>query len=163
MAVEIERKFLVVNETWRSRSLKRRSISDHLIARFENENGKARIRICDGAAMLTIKGPRRGYSRNEFHVDLNEADAQSMVAEFASEPALMKTRHDIEHAGLVWQVDEYSGALEGLVTCEVELPSEDYPLEKPQWAGKEITVDVRYSSSTLAGELSIRDHTAGDA
>ncbi len=136
MAVEIERKFLVVNETWRSQSLKRRSISDHLIARFENENGKARIRICDGAAMLTIKGPRRGYSRNEFHVDLTEADAQSMIAEFASEPALVKTRHDIEHAGLVWQVDEYNGALEGLVTCEVELHPRTTPLRSHSGQGR---------------------------
>ncbi|MQY46520.1 CYTH domain-containing protein [Rhizobiales bacterium RZME27] len=160
MAVEIERKFLVVDNSWRSQSLKRRSISDHLIARFENENGKARVRICDGAAMLTIKGPRRGFSRNEFHVDLKEEDAQSMVAEFASGPALSKTRHDIEHGGLVWQVDEFGGHLEGLVTCEVELPSENYSFEKPLWAGSEITGDTRYSSSTLADVLSSRDHVA---
>ena len=97
---------------WRMQVRNSRLIVDHLIAHFKTE--KARIRLCDGSAVLTLKGQRRGLARCEYHLPLTWADAQAMVAEFSSVPALEKCRHEVEVAGLIWQVDEYSGGLAGL-------------------------------------------------
>jgi hypothetical protein len=81
MALEIERKFLVVDQTWRSLTSSSQHIMDHLIASFEN--GKARIRICGGSTILTLKGQRRGIARSEYHVPVSEVDARDMISEFA--------------------------------------------------------------------------------
>lgn len=149
MAVEIERKSLVAGVGWRSATRDRRDIADYLIARFEKESGKARLRICDGEAMLTIKGPRRGIKRNEIHVSLTDGDARSMIDEFVLAPPLRKIRHEVEFDGFLWQVDEYLGYLEGLVTCEIELPSEDSLFAKPPWLGREVTADTRFRATAL--------------
>ncbi|MBM3604171.1 MAG: adenylate cyclase [Alphaproteobacteria bacterium] len=147
MAVEIERKFLVTEATWRRDVNASHHITDHLIARFET--GKARIRMCDGTALLTFKGNRNGLSRSEYHLHLDPAEAANMIKDFASSPALQKWRHEVDVDGLTWQVDEYLGVLTGLVTADVELPHEQHALVQPFWAGPEITHDRRYSSSTL--------------
>ncbi|UWU31045.1 adenylate cyclase (plasmid) [Rhizobium sp. WSM1274] len=148
MASEIERKFLVVDEGWRDNVGSRFEIADHLIARFDN--GKARIRFCGEQPMLTIKGARRGLKRSEYHIPLADEDARAIVKEFSSGPALEKIRNEVDVCGLIWQVDEYLGLLSGLVTADVELPDEDYPLVLPDWAGPEITADPRFSSGFLA-------------
>lgn len=147
MFVEIERKFLIKDNSWRPEVICTRHISDHLVARFEA--GKARIRFCDAAATLTLKGERRGLKRSEFHVSLKQAEARAMVREFVSAPAVEKKRHDVEVAGVTWQVDEYLGVLEGLVTADVELPSEDFAFVIPGWAGREVTRDARFGASAL--------------
>jgi adenylate cyclase len=153
LALEIKRKFLVVSDEWRMLIRECRIITDHLIARFEDASGKARIRLCDNVAMLTIKGSRRGYARREFHIPLSHSDAASMIEELGQGAAVMKRRNEVSMDGLVWQIDEYLGKLSGLVTCDVELPSEDYSLSKPGWAGADITANATFSSSTLVALL----------
>lgn len=147
MSIEIERKFLVTSDAWRDQTLGCHYIKDYLVARFET--GKARIRVCDDQATLTIKGNRTGVSRSEFHFDLPPDQAADMISEFPSAPSLEKRRHDIQFCGLLWQVDEYLGALAGLVTCDVELPHEHHEFPRPSWAGRDITHDSRYSSAQL--------------
>jgi CYTH domain-containing protein len=148
LPLEIERKFLVAKASWRTHAKHSRYISDHLVARFSS--GKARIRICDNASTLTFKGLRQGLSRQEFHIPLEDEHAAGMIAEFATTPALEKQRHEVEVNGVTWQIDEFAGALHGLVTADVELPSETYNLTLPDWAGEEITGNRLFSSSTLA-------------
>ncbi|WP_435169074.1 CYTH domain-containing protein [Falsirhodobacter sp. 1013] len=147
MLVEIERKFLITSGTWRAGVRKTWHITDHLIAKFEL--GKARIRICEGEAMLTFKGQRSGCKRSEYHIPLDDQHARAMIADFSTAPAIEKNRHDVEVAGLVWQVDEYLGPLAGFVTADVELLREDHPLVLPTWAGREITSDARFGSAAL--------------
>jgi adenylate cyclase len=151
VALEIERKFLVIGDGWREQARTTLSITDHLIARFEM--GKARIRMCNNAATLTFKGKRRGISRSEYHIDLSPDEAEAMIADFSVAPPLQKRRHEVEANGLVWQVDEFGGSLTGLVTADVELPSEQHELVLPSWVDREITLDRTYSSSTLAARL----------
>lgn len=162
MALEIERKFLVVSDAWRRPDLAYRHIIDHLIARFEAEGGKARVRLCDDVALLTIKGPRRGYSRSEFHIPLDWQEAEIMVGELSRGAAIEKRRYEVYSNGLVWQVDEYLGALAGLVTCDVELISEGQPLMPPDWVGPDITGDSRFSSATLSELLETQDQSRID-
>jgi adenylate cyclase len=148
LALEIERKFLVKDYSWRASVTRSRHIEDHLIAKFEN--GKARIRVCESEITLTIKGPRRGFSRREYHVALSEDDGRSMIKDFAKGPGLEKMRHDVLIGDLLWQVDEYLGHLRGLVTADVELANEEQSFIEPSWVGMEITGDTRFSSSVLA-------------
>ena len=61
-----------------------------------------------------------------------------------------KRRYRVPFAGYVWEVDEFDGENRGLVVAEVELGSETETPELPDWAGKEVTGDVRYYNSALS-------------
>ncbi|SFB59188.1 CYTH domain-containing protein [Rhizobium sp. NFR07] len=148
MALEVERKYLVVNDTWRGEAAASRHIEDHLIARFEG--GKARVRLCEDQPTLTLKGERHGAARSEYHVSLTSDDAQGIISEFAKGPGLEKLRHEVKVGEHLWQVDEYLGPLLGLVTAEIELGAESEDFDIPEWTGREITGDTRLSSAVLA-------------
>ncbi len=55
-----------------------------------------------------------------------------------------KTRYEVPHAGLTWEVDVYGGSLAGIVLAEVELDHDDQPFEAPDWTGREVTGDPRF-------------------
>ena len=101
------------------------------------------------AAWLTIKGEGT-LSRQETEVALEPLAAVQMLA-VAGPHVIEKVRHRIDIGeGLVAEVDVYSGALEGLVVAEVELPSEDTPLPAVAWLGQEVTEDKAYKNKSLA-------------
>ncbi|TCS05372.1 CYTH domain-containing protein [Rhizobium sp. BK418] len=151
MSLEIERKFLVINDDWRPAVHSTVHIADHLIAQFDG--GKMRIRFCRRSSTLTIKGARRGVMRSEYHIPLSDTDAEAIIGEFSDGPALEKQRHEVDVHGLCWQVDEYQGPLRGLVTADVELPDPDFPVAIPDWAGPEITGDMTFASRRLADAI----------
>jgi CYTH domain-containing protein len=56
MPIEIERKFLLANDGWKSSVTRRIRIRDGLIA--SNNGNKARVRIADSNATITLKSRR---------------------------------------------------------------------------------------------------------
>jgi CYTH domain-containing protein len=80
-----------------------------------------------------------------------------MVAEFHRHPPSKNavTKWKSQGSSGEWT---YSGGLAGLVTADVELPSEEHPIIFPDWAGPEITHVDRYGTSTLAPSLFSAKH-----
>ena len=56
------------------------------------------------------------------------------------------------HDGLLWEVDEFLGDNAGLVVAEVELESADQVFAMPDWAGAEVTDELRYYNLALASK-----------
>jgi CYTH domain-containing protein len=150
MAKEIERKFLVKSDGWRSEVS---SSSDFLQAYIASGDDRSvRIRIMDGKrAKLTIKIGRELIARDEFEYEIPLADAEEM-AQNAIGVVLEKTRHEVEHEGYTWEVDVYAGAYKGLIVAEVEVEDEGALPDIPDWIGREITGDRRYSNLVMATE-----------
>ncbi len=146
MAVEIERKFLLVDESWRAGVVASDRLCDGLIARFGG--GKVRVRLGAETAWLTIKGPRSGISRLELEYEIPLADAQQMLA-LCDGPHVDKIRHTVVYEGLRWSVDEHLGPLAGIVFAEVELLHPDQHVPLPPWVGVEVTHDPAYRKETL--------------
>ena len=147
MALEIERKFRVADLSCtdgRSGLRMRQAYLDGSPALT------LRVRIGGDRAWLTIKGPTVGITRSEYEYPIPVADAEAMIHEFATDPVIDKTRYEIDHAGLCWEVDVFHGDNAGLVTAEVELTAENQVVELPPWLGREITDDRRYANSHLA-------------
>ena len=149
MGIEIERKFLVVGEAWqqapcRARMRLRQGYLSH------GPGATVRVRLADGVAFLTVKSAEAGVARAEFEYAIPTADAEAMLATLCAPPLLEKVRHEVEHAGLIWQVDEFAGPLAGLVLTEVELASPDQVLAIPPWAGPEVTGDPRFVNAALS-------------
>ncbi|BBE71725.1 CYTH domain-containing protein [Oharaeibacter diazotrophicus] len=147
MAIEIERKFLVVGEGWRDAVASADRFVDGLIA-AEGSN-KVRVRRYDARAVLTLKGPKHGISRDEFEYDIPLADADELLARRSIGPLIRKTRHMVPNGPDLWSVDVFEAELAGLVVAEIELDHEDRFFERPSWVGAEITHDRRYGSAAL--------------
>ncbi len=148
MAVEIERKFLVVGDQWRHDVEQ----STHIVQGYLASAGRAtvRVRIKGDDAFLTIKGRTEGISRSEYEYQIPVEDAQAMLAELAQGPVVDKVRHLVPSAGHMWELDVFAGDNEGLVMAEVELSSDDEAVDLPAWAGAEVSDDDRYYNVNLA-------------
>ena len=145
MGTEIERKFLVQGDGWRSAAGLR--LSQGYLCRDVART--VRVRLAGSQAFLTVKGASVGATRAEFEYPIPVDDARQLLA-LCDGPLIDKTRHTLNHAGMVWEVDEFHGANEGLVVAEIELASEDQAFGKPPWLGREVTDDARYFNSYLA-------------
>jgi CYTH domain-containing protein len=146
MAIEIERKYLVKNDTWRAGAKGRRMVQGYL---SRDPHRTVRVRISGEQAWMTVKGPTTGMSREEVEFPLDLGLAQELLGMSLDEP-IDKTRYDISFAGMLWEVDEFHGANAGLIVAEIELPHEDHAFEKPDWLGEEVTSERRYSNSKLS-------------
>jgi adenylate cyclase len=148
MPVEIERKFLVRGDAWREAA--RRS-AFMLQGYLSPEGGKCsvRVRIEGDVATLGIKAAVVGPARAEYTYEVPVADARELIENLCV-GVVEKVRHWVEHDGHTWEVDEFGGANEGLVTAELELGSEDEAFRKPAWLGREVTQDQRYYNHQLA-------------
>jgi len=147
MPVEIERKFLVANDGWRSAISDSEKLRDGLVGEFEGY--KVRVRLGENRASIAVKGPRFGSRRTEFEYEIPKADAVAMLNTVCGERCVEKTRHSVPHAGFIWAVDVYEGQLAGIVLAEIELSDEKQAFEKPDWLGTEITNDPRFHKRAL--------------
>ena len=149
MAIEIERKFLVIGEGWKAHITRRR----HLRQAYLSRQGRTsiRVRIVDAAsATLTIKSRGGRTSRAEFEYPLPLADALTLL-EFRDGLLLSKVRHEVRgNDGLTWEIDVFEGESTGLVIAEVELVHERQLVMLPPWIGREVTHEERYYNSRLA-------------
>lgn len=128
--------------------------SEEEIVIFQSEpDWIPRIRIKDGVSIFTVKGPRQGASGLELEWIVEDAAAAS-VLQWGPFPNVQKTRYCVVGVdGFVWEIDEFEGELAGLILAEVELPSEQQPVELPPWIGLELTGLRNWSNAALAETL----------
>jgi adenylate cyclase len=146
VGVEIERKFLLTGDGWRTLGQPVLLRQGYLSSQRERV---VRVRIEDGQAMLTIKGQSIGASRGEWEYPIPLADAAELLDNLCEKPLIEKYRTRVPVGGHVWEIDEFLGANQGLLVAEIELSSEGEAFEIPDWVGAEVTDDARYFNSSL--------------
>ena len=146
MGMEIERKFLVQDNSWRILASGTQYRQGYLNSAKERT---VRVRTIDDKGFLTIKGITTGASRIEYEYEIPAADADAILTDLCEKPLIEKSRYKIDYEGFVWEVDEFFGENQGLIVAEVELESEDQKFEKPEWIGDEVTGDPKYFNSNL--------------
>jgi adenylate cyclase len=148
--VEIERKFLVTELP--------AEIADHPGQRIEQgylaiapDGVEVRVRRRSGEATLTVKsGP--GLLRTEEELAIDERRFDSLWA-LTDGRRVSKARHEIPLGdGLTAELDVYDGALDGLLTVEIEFASlaASEAFAPPPWVGPEVTGVTRYANQSLA-------------
>ena len=147
MALEIERKFLLADDRWRQQIQRSQRMTQ---AYLGGEFASIRLRIAGDSAFLNIKSRSKGHTRQEFEYPVPLVDAQQMMSTLVLPGAIDKTRHYVEHAGHLWEIDEFYGDNQGLIVAEIELASADEPFVKPDWLGPEVTDELRYYNNQLS-------------
>lgn len=147
--IEIERKFLVVNESF----LTQATSHTRIVQGYLNSNPvrTVRIRIKGENGYITIKGKSNesGTTRLEWEkkIPLNEAEQLLALCESG---VIDKIRYEVPVGNHFYEVDIFSNENQGLIIAEIELQSENEWFEKPNWLGQEVTTDERYYNSYLS-------------
>ena len=154
MGVEIERKFLVRGDGWRSAAhavvpMAQGYLNDLATVDSGAMRTSVRVRIAGNQAFLNLKSRELGHTRQEFDYPIPVADARALLA-LCVGGVIDKRRHYVEVEGHTWEVDEFLGDNAGLVVAEIELGSADEAFARPSWLGVEATHAPRYYNLALA-------------
>jgi CYTH domain-containing protein len=145
---EIERKFLLDGLPPPLAFARRTAILQGYLA--IDGDTEVRVRRTPRGATLTIKhGGGEVRVEEELALGTRQADA---LWELTEGRRLQKTRREMRVDGLVVEVDEYFGALDGLIVAEVEFEDEEAAraFMPPSWFGREVTGESAYANRTLS-------------
>lgn len=148
MGLEIERKYLVKDDSFKALAKKESRIIQGYLSSVKERT--VRIRIKGEQAFITIKGigNASGASRYEWEKSIPVTEAEELLK--ICEPGVIdKTRYLVDFEGQTFEVDEFYGENEGLTVAELELEDEHQAIQKPSWLAEEVTGDVRYFNSML--------------
>lgn len=147
MAKEIERKFLVRPRKWSELGPGLVIRQGYLSVTIERT---VRVRTYGERGYVTIKGTTSGISRDEYEYEIPFKDATEILDAMCIRPLIEKTRYRIPFGGHTFELDEFTGANQGLTVAEVELESADEKIALPDWIDREVSGDARYFNSNLA-------------
>ncbi|KPN73138.1 CYTH domain-containing protein [Neisseria sp. 74A18] len=147
MTIEIERRFLLKNDSWREEAGEPEMMRQGYLS--VDKECTIRVRIVGRKAWLALKGYISDTTRSEFEYEIPVAHAEQMMQTMCPFK-LEKHRYKIEYRGFMFEIDEYFGDNAPLVVAELELPGEGVPFEKPDWLGEEITSNGKFTNAYLS-------------
>src|SRR5208282_6558619 len=118
MAIEIERKFLLRNEGWRSEVRERTLLRQGYLA--NTQRCSVRVRLAAVQGWLSVKAMTPGIARAEYEVAVSAADAAAMLEQLCEGPLIEKWRHLVVYENHTWEIDEFMGENAGLIVAEIE-------------------------------------------
>ena len=147
--IEIERKFLVLNNNFIALAVaKNRIVQGYLNS---NPERTVRIRIKANKGFLTIKGKGNdsGTTRLEWETEIALAEAEKLLS-ICENGVIDKIRYEIPSGKHTYEVDVFAEQNNGLIVAEIELSAENEFFEKPNWLGQEVTGDNTYYNAYLS-------------
>ncbi len=147
MGIEIERKFLVKNDLWKTDSVTGTDFRQGYLSR--GGNCSVRVRIEGHEAKLNIKSATLGILRQEFEYSIPIEEARELLDLFCPD-TVSKKRYKVGYAGKTWEIDVFEQDNFGLTVAEIELNSTDEKFQLPPWIGNEVTSETRYYNTELA-------------
>ncbi len=149
MGIEIERKFLLLDDSWRGAVSRSEAMVQGYLAGPPAARCSVRVRIAGEQAWLNIKSAQAGVQRDEYEYAIPVADARRQLDTLDAD-VVEKVRHYVEVEGHVFEIDEFGGDNSGLVVAELELDRVDAPYPRPSWLGREVSDLVRYYNLNLS-------------
>ena len=159
MGIEIERRFLVKDEDWKSQVIIGETFSQAYLNSSIDE-WSTRVRVIDNKkSYITLKYSLNGLTNYEFEYSIPLQDANELIK--LSKYKITKTRYQLKVNNKNWVVDIFDGSNFPLKIAEIELNAESERIQVPSWCGKEITGIKSLSNTSLAkkpiSQLSIKD------
>ena len=147
MAIEIEHKFLVLNDDWKPQADSGTTMIQGYLS--TDTSSSVRVRIEAQKAFLNIKSAISLIRRLEYEYPVPVTDAAEILEKLCRGKVVEKIRYRINQAPHVWEIDVFSAQNQGLIVAEIELTDEDEAFEKPDWLGEEVSNDPRYLNMNL--------------
>ena len=147
MALEIEHKFIVKNNSWQE--LVNKSIEYKQGYLISDNKKSVRIRTTENKAWLNIKSATIGTQRHEYEYEIPITDALEILNNLCEKPLIEKTRHLVPYKQHTWEIDVFKGENEGLIIAEIELDKIGEQFHIPPWIGLEVTQEIKYYNNML--------------
>ena len=147
MGIEIERKFLVINDLWKAGADNGTDFKQGYLTKAGSCS--VRVRKEGEQANLNIKSAEMGIQRQEFEYPIPADEADELLDLFCPQ-TVSKRRYEVDFAGKTWEVDVFEQDNQGLIIAEIELSSADETFEHPPWIGNEVSDEARYYNNELA-------------
>ncbi len=159
MEIEIERRFLVQNEDWKSQVILSEEFSQAYLNSSEDE-WVTRVRVIDNEkAYITLKSSLNGLINYEFEYSIPIKDGLELIK--LSQYKITKTRYQLKINKKNWVIDVFDGSNSSLKIAEIELNSNSEEIQVPSWCDQEITGIKALSNASLAktpiSEFSVQD------
>lgn len=147
--IEIERKFLVKSDAFKTVAFNKYKIKQGFLNSHEERT--VRVRLKNDKGFLTVKGKSssNGLTRFEWEKEISISEAESLLL-LCEDGIIDKNRYEIKFGNHIYEVDEFFGENKGLVMAEIELNSENETFDSPNWLGEEVTGDIKYYNSQLS-------------
>ncbi len=147
--IEIERKFLVKSDVFKSLAFKK----DYIKQGFLNTHPErtVRVRIQNNDGYITVKGKSNtaGTSRFEWEKKIALEEAKVLL-DLCESGILEKVRYFVKLDKQTAEIDVFEGLNKGLILAEIELQNESETLSLPDWIGEEVTGQIKYYNSRLS-------------
>ena len=147
MAFEIERRFLIKNDTWKEFINKKILIEQGYLSK-SLDDWIIRIRLIGKTSKIALKKHIKGFTNFEFEYSIPRSDAETIMSNLSN--TIKKDRFFLEIEKKSWIIDCFKENNYPLVIAEIELSNEEENLILPSFISKEITGLTNYSNFSLA-------------
>ena len=147
MALEIERRFLIKNDTWKEFINKKIYIEQGYLSK-SLDGWIIRVRHIGKKSKIALKKHIKGFTNFEFEYSIPRSDAETIMSNLAN--TIKKDRYFLEIEKKSWIIDCFKGNNYPLEIAEIELSNEEEDLILPSFISKEITGLTHYSNFSLA-------------
>ena len=149
MALEIERRFLIKNDSWKEFITKKIVIEQGYLTKSLND-WIIRIRFTGTDFKIALKKHITSFTNFEFEYSIPQKDGETIMSNLSN--TIKKERFFLEIEKNSWIIDCFKEKNYPLEIAEIELSREDEDLSLPSFISKEITGLTQYSNFSLANK-----------
>ena len=146
MVLEIERRFLIKNDSWKKFIIKKIHIEQGYLSK-SLDDWIIRIRFSGKNSQIALKKHIKGFTNFEFEYSIPPRDAEIIMSNLSS--TIKKERFFLEIEKKSWIIDCFKEKNYPLEIAEIELTKEEEDLKLPSFIAKEITGLTNYSNFSL--------------
>ncbi|KGG04121.1 hypothetical protein EU99_0666 [Prochlorococcus marinus str. MIT 9321] len=147
MALEIERRFLIKNDSWKEFITKKISIEQGYLSN-SLDDWIIRIRFTDNDFKIALKKHIERFTSFEFEYSIPRKDGETIMSNLSN--TIKKDRFFLKVEKKIWIVDCFKENNYPLEIAETELSKEEEDLSLPPFISKEITGLSYYSNFSLS-------------
>ena len=149
MALEIERRFLIKNDSWKKFITSKIFIEQGYLSKTIDD-WIIRIRFTGKDFKITLKKHIESFTNFEFEYSIPQKDGETIMSNLSN--TIKKERFFLEIEKKSWIIDCFKENNYPLEIAEIELSSEDEDLSLPSFISKEITGMKHYSNFSLSNK-----------
>ena len=149
MALEIERRFLIKNDSWKEFITKKISIEQGYLSK-SLDNWIIRIRFTGKDYKIALKKHIESFTNFEFYYSIPREDGETIMSNLSN--TIKKERFFLEIKNKSWIIDCFKENNYPLKIAEIELSNEGEKLSLPSFISKEITGLKQYSNFCLSNK-----------